>query len=580
MMTNQWVDGFGVRRLWVKRKSKSIASGLLTLTCLLLFVTSTDAQVADSLHSAELGKDLFEKEWEYDPPEFPVQGNLSKQEYLTLLRTLPGDGLGPMYNAKSCEACHAVGGASGVDRNVTMMTLDPRSIKNNPLARGDENQRRQFVKNLDSLFPGFVGLSGGLTMDVVVHEESARDFFSHLRERVREGVPGGVADEWFDRKKRTSAAIASQPVVAGRHVDIDYYLSQRNSPPLFGLGVVNKIERSRLQLIAHYQKKRSSGKITGRLGTGKFGWRAQTTSLQAFVMGACAGELGLQVNESTPQAADLADETYLSLGTDLDQFEFMNLVSYVSSLPVPTQQRTEGDDWAGARAGKKLFGKIGCNACHVENVYPARGIFSDLLLHDMGHHLQAPSPAPIGTLTGIRRMRLTRLPAKSQIAPRSFGSSSTMGYYGGSSFPEPYVFNRTLEPRFPVGELREEELSTKDQRRITWEVLQREWRTPPLWGVADSGPYLHDGRATTLDAAIRWHGGEASETVQAYRSLSKSERKYIITFLKTLRAPLVPDENHKDVGSEWIDSLAEGDASDKDADSETKDLVSIFARGY
>ena len=29
-----------------------------------------------------------------------------------------------------------------------------------------------------------------------------------------------------------------------------------------------------------------------------------------------------------------------------------------------------------------------------------------------------------------------------------------------------------------------------------------EWRTPPLWGVADSAPYLHDGRAATLEAAI------------------------------------------------------------------------------
>ena len=34
-----------------------------------------------------------------------------------------------------------------------------------------------------------------------------------------------------------------------------------------------------------------------------------------------------------------------------------------------------------------------------------------------------------------------------------------------------------------------------------------EWRTPPLWGVADSAPYMHDGRANTLSDAIELHGG-------------------------------------------------------------------------
>ena len=36
-----------------------------------------------------------------------------------------------------------------------------------------------------------------------------------------------------------------------------------------------------------------------------------------------------------------------------------------------------------------------------------------------------------------------------------------------------------------------------------------EWRTPPLWGVADSAPYMHDGRAPTLADAVKLHGGQA-----------------------------------------------------------------------
>ena len=58
---------------------------------------------------------------------------------------------------------------------------------------------------------------------------------------------------------------------------------------------------------------------------------------------------------------------------------------------------------------------------------------------------------------------------------------------------------------------------SKDQSLASGEASPTEWRTPPLWGVANSGPYLHDGRAETLDEAIRLHGGEAAATSEALR---------------------------------------------------------------
>ena len=61
-----------------------------------------------------------------------------------------------------------------------------------------------------------------------------------------------------------------------------------------------------------------------------------------------------------------------------------------------------------------------------------------------------------------------------------------------------------------------------------------EWRTPPLWGVADSAPYLHDGRAETLDDAIRRHDGEAAKTASRYTKLAFSDRRALITFLSSL----------------------------------------------
>src|SRR6516165_971432 len=64
-----------------------------------------------------------------------------------------------------------------------------------------------------------------------------------------------------------------------------------------------------------------------------------------------------------------------------------------------------------------------------------------------------------------------------------------------------------------------------------------EWRTPPLWGVADSAPYLHDGRALTLEQAIEMHGGQATRSARQFAELGKNEQTYLVMFLRTLRAP-------------------------------------------
>ena len=64
-----------------------------------------------------------------------------------------------------------------------------------------------------------------------------------------------------------------------------------------------------------------------------------------------------------------------------------------------------------------------------------------------------------------------------------------------------------------------------------------EWRTAPL---IDLDPrqgkrrYLHDGRAATIDAAIRWHGGEAESARRAYESLGAAERDNLIRYLEAL----------------------------------------------
>jgi CxxC motif-containing protein (DUF1111 family) len=61
-----------------------------------------------------------------------------------------------------------------------------------------------------------------------------------------------------------------------------------------------------------------------------------------------------------------------------------------------------------------------------------------------------------------------------------------------------------------------------------------EFRTAPLWGIRFRPFLLHDGRATTIDQAIRLHGGEARNTVGRFTSLSRDTQQAIIDFVRSL----------------------------------------------
>ncbi len=73
------------------------------------------------------------------------------------------------------------------------------------------------------------------------------------------------------------------------------------------------------------------------------------------------------------------------------------------------------------------------------------------------------------------------------------------------------------------------------------EIPEEEFLTRPLWGVADTAPWLHDGRALTLTEAIEMHDSEESEgsdSAKKFKNLSKADQTKIITFLSSLRLPV------------------------------------------
>jgi len=66
-------------------------------------------------------------------------------------------------------------------------------------------------------------------------------------------------------------------------------------------------------------------------------------------------------------------------------------------------------------------------------------------------------------------------------------------------------------------------------------VARERYLTPRLWGVADSGPYLHDGRAPSFDYAIAGHDGEGAAARAAYAAASNEEKAALRVYLMSMR---------------------------------------------
>jgi hypothetical protein len=81
-------------------------------------------------------------------------------------------------------------------------------------------------------------------------------------------------------------------------------------------------------------------------------------------------------------------------------------------------------------------------------------------------------------------------------------------------------------------------------------IPPRLFLTRPLWGVADTGPWLHDGRATSLLDAIMMHGNsasgsgsEAAPIIDAFEKLAPADQQAVVNFLLSLRLPVEQGSN-------------------------------------
>lgn len=592
---------------------RRLSKGLLLLSQALLFAPLADAA---SPESVVMGRQLFERDWS---PRNPA--------------LVGSDGLGPLFNASSCVACHnqgGVGGGGAAEFNAKTVSIEEMHVQGTPMTK---DVVRQAVREFH---PGYVDPAAGINNSLAIHHHGGSSAFDASRKHFMSSVPALFSDSGGPVSPEEVRLATATPILysktSGKYqTTIRARMFQRNTTPLFGAGLIDQVGSKELRAIEREQK--SHPEISGRVSTlpngrmGRFGWRANVPTLLDFCDQACAAEVGLETRR-IDQPADPMEPRYRNPTHDISDVQIRAMAAFVAALPRPTREIPNDSEKRHLIAsGEQLFASVGCAVCHRPNLGPASGIYSDLLLHDMGHNNYDLNPADpyvtrvtpasfyeraydltstdsvemVGdTLMGVmyyggsysmepgdistttktesfgnrRRSRRRQVPRTSSTLGVSM-NRSRYDFIASRAYPTTMrLINRGVERRQWTDQEQEEsklverkvdrrfeqktasgkdtytQRETKSSSRTVTETksdynrvhlegttFTQEWRTPPLWGVRDSAPYMHDGRAETLLEAISMHEGEAQGTRDRFLKLSQEQRRAIIAFLESMIAP-------------------------------------------
>ncbi len=498
---------------------------------------------AESPESIERGRRLFERAWTSQDPSFG------------------SDGLGPVFNSDSCVACHHQGGVGGGgDSRFNAQALGIESLR----FGAEQTTRDELSTFLRSFYPGFLQANGSVLNTAPIHHHGVTPQFAALRESILKSAPTGPSDEGGPLDVEASRLNGQAPIIFSKTVGNNQItakarLFQRNTTALFGAGLIDSVEDSDIHRQAKIQERHPE--VSGRASIlrngslGRFGWRANVSRLAQFVDRACANELGLETKRRR-QPQDPTRPNYHNSAIDVSDDQILQMSDFLSNLPAPIQRLSEDpSERQEINRGQEAFSSVGCAVCHVPQLGPAAGIYSDLLLHDMGPYLfdfDAAEPYVV-------RQNLSH---DTRLAPESVTAINTT-YYGAPTpitirgywyeSPRGTTAQRDYVTLSKIRELGEHTIARMPGKRVNLTAriseelgLERrlrpsnttqEWRTPPLWGLRDSAPYLHDGRAETVLEAIAMHDGEAAGSRDRFLQLPLADRQAMLAFLETLVAP-------------------------------------------
>ena len=398
--------------------------------------------------------------------------------------TTSSDGLGPLFNARSCQRCHLKDGrghppAEGEKAELMLLKLS--------IPPQNETQRSALLQNRISSIPEPT-YGNQLQNFSVQGVRSEGEFTLRYKE-----LPVRLGDGEIINLRAPTYQIVDLQYGA---LHADTMVSPRVAPPVIGMGLLEAIPEA--DILHHADPDDLDGDgISGKASQvwsdehqnvmlGRFGWKAGQATIVQQAASAFQNDIGISTplypvpfGDCTPAQKDCVAGPHGDVpardGIEAVTEMFDLLVFYTRNLAVPARRKVDDPQ---VLEGKRLFYEAQCAACHVPKFVTRRDSigeeqsfqliwpYTDLLLHDMGEGLADHRPE--GQATG------------------------------------------------------------------------REWRTPPLWGigltetVSGHTRFLHDGRARNLLEAILWHDGEARAAKLRVIQMTQAERGALLAFLNSL----------------------------------------------
>ncbi len=306
------------------------------------------------------------------------------------------DGLGPMFNARSCASCHFKDGRGSppLEDDQDFLGLLLR------LSVPDEAHAGKFMPD-----PSYGGQLQPFAIDGVPAEGSPRVTYVQRAGQYDDGEPYTLLEPEY---RILSPAYGE--------LNEDLRISARVAPAMIGLGLLEAIPEQRLEELADPDDRDGDG-ISGRINrvvdvatgdsvVGRFGWKAEQPSVRQQAAGAFLGDMGITTSLFPVQdctAAQAECRQAIDGGEPELSDDLLDKVAlYARLLAVPVRKTWEDPE---VLRGKALFNQIGCETCHVSRhetgelsdldevqgqvIFP----YTDLLLHDMGEGLSDARPS-------------------------------------------------------------------------------------------------------------------------------------------------------------------------------------------
>lgn len=245
-----------------------------------------------------------------------------------------------------------------------------------------------------------------------------------------------------------------------------------------------------------------------------------TISLRQFSNNAFNQHHGMQAEERFGVGIDADGDGIVN---ELTTADITAVTLYQATLPVPGRIiSSDPEIRAAENHGEMLFGRIGCTSCHIPALPLTKNgwIYTEPNPYNPPGNLQPGSPGyPIKVDLTDKRLPSPRLQVSN-------------GVVMVPAFTDLKLHDITSGPDDPNSE-------ALDQNEPTGSAAffagNRKFITRKLWGFANSGPFMHHGKFTTIRESILAHSGEALSTRLAFKSLSSYDQGSIIEFLKTLQ---------------------------------------------